>query len=126
MKRFALLFLLISLVFSSCSQDEVEPLQACDTQNVLVDLPWLAALINEQEQSFIGQNYSFISSGKIKGRRVFILNNCCPYCSMTPPPVLDCSGNELGDVATSGFEIKEIDNYEVIWKSSKNSCAFPE
>lgn len=126
MRRSVFLLLVFALTFGSCSEDDVEPLQACETQNVLVDLPWLAELIEEQEQSFIGQNFSFISTGKIKGRRVFVLNNCCPYCSMLPPPVYDCSGNILGDLATRGFEFEEIDNYEVIWKSSNNGCGFPD
>lgn len=126
MKNALFLFLILAVGFSSCSEDEVEPLQACDTQNVLVDLPWLANLIEEQEQSNIGQNYSFITTGKIKQRRVFFLQNCCPNCLFAPPTILDCSGNALGTLGTKGFELDDIENYEVIWKSSENSCNFPE
>lgn len=126
MKKATFLFLIFTICFSACSEDEVEPLQACNTQNVLVDLPWLAELIEEQEQGFIGQNYSYISTGKIKQRRIFFLQNCCPNCLFPPPDLLDCSGNVLGTLGTKGFEFDDIDNYEVIWKSSKNSCSFSE
>lgn len=126
MNRATILFLVFAMSLSACSEDEVAPLQSCNTQNVLVDLPWLAELIEEQEQSFIGQNYAFITTGKINKRRVFFLQNCCPNCSSAPPDLLDCSGNVLGVLGTKGFELDDIENYEVIWKSSENSCAFSE
>ncbi len=125
MKKAAFLILFFAFGFSSCSEDEVEPLQACDTQNVLVDLPWLAELIEEQEQFFIGQNYSFISTGKIKNRRVFVLQNCCPFCASIFP-VYNCSGEVLGSIGEEGFRFEDIENIEVIWKSSENGCNFPE
>lgn len=125
MKRTAILLLAFAMSFSACSEDEVIPLQACDTDNVLEDLSWLAELTEEQEQSFIGQNFSFISTGKIKNRRVFILQNCCPYCASIFP-VYSCSGEVLGSIGEEGFEFDDIQNIEVIWKSSENNCNFPE
>lgn len=123
MKRTAILLLAFAMSFSACSEDEVAPLQACDTQNVLMDLPWLAELIEEQEQSFVGQNYSFIATGKFNQRRVFILQNCCPNCASIFP-IYTCEGDVLGTLGSGGIEFDSIDNYEVIWKSSENSCAF--
>jgi hypothetical protein len=125
MKKAAFLILILAIGFSSCSEDEVEPLQSCDTQNVLVDLPWLAELIEEQEQYFIGQNYSYITTGKIKDRRVFVLQNCCPFFASIFP-VFNCSGEVLGSIGEEGFEFEDIENYEVIWKSSENGCNFSE
>lgn len=125
MKKAVYLFLILAIAFSSCSKDEVEPLQACDTQNVLVDLPWLAELIEEQEQFIIGQNFSFIGTGKLNQKRVFILQNCCPFCN-TVAPVYDCNGEELGFLGSNDINFEDIENYEVIWKSSKNECAFSE
>lgn len=121
MKKAAFLILILAIGFSSCSEDEVEPLQTCDTQNVLVDLPWLAELIEEQEQSFVGQNYSYISTGKLNKRRVFILQNCCPFCNSVYS-VQDCAGNTLGYLGSGGIEADKISDLEVIWKSSGNVC----
>lgn len=123
MKKAAFLILVFVIGFSSCSEDEVEPFQVCDTQNVLVDLPWLTELIEEQEQFTIGQNYSFIATGKFNQKRVFVLQNCCPLCNSIYP-VYDCSGAVLGVIGSEGIEFEKIENYEVIWKSSKNSCSF--
>lgn len=124
MKKATYLFLILAIGFSACSDDS-EPLQACKTDNVLVDLPWLAELIEEQEQSFIGQNYSFISTGKYKLKTVFILQNCCPNCNSVSP-VYDCSGEKLGFLGSNDIEIDKVQKYEVIWKSSENSCVFSE
>lgn len=125
MKKAAFLFLIFAIGFSSCSEDEVEPLQACDTQNVLVDLPWLAELIEEQEQFAISRDFSYVSTGLYNQSRVFILQNCCPLC-LSSYPVYDCSGAVLGVIGSEGIEFEKIENYEVIWKSSKNSCSFSE
>ncbi len=125
MSRLVILLLVFGFTFSACSEDEVEPLQVCDTQNVLVDLPWLAELIEEQEQSFIGQNYSFIATAKLKQRRVFILQNCCPFCASIFP-VFNCSGEVLGSIGSEGMDFEDFNNYEVIWKSSDNTCNFLE
>ncbi len=125
MKKAAFIFLIFAIGFVACSDDEVEPLQACDTQHVLVDLPWLAELIEEQEQFIIGQNFSFIGTGKLNQKRVFILQSCCPFCN-TVAPVYDCKGEELGFLGSNDINFEDIENYEVIWKSSKNECAFSE
>lgn len=125
MKNTLFFFLIIIFLFSACSDDS-EPLQACKTENVLEDLPWLNDVIEEQEQSFIGRNYSFISTGQYKLKTVFILQNCCPNCSSLPPSVYDCSGNILGYLGSEGIEFDKVKNYEVIWKSSENSCGFSE
>lgn len=125
MSRATLICLFFAITFSSCSKEEVEPIQACDTQNVLVDLPWLAELIEEQEQFEISQSYSFISTGEINGRSIFVLQNCCPFCN-TISPVYDCSGQPIGLLNSSDIKFEDIENYEVIWKSSKNECSFQE
>lgn len=125
MIRLGVFLLVFAFTFIACSEDEVEPLQACNTQNVLVDLPWLAELIEEQEQSEIGQNFSFIATGKFGKSRVFILQNCCPFCASIFP-VFNCSGDVLGSIGSDGFDLDKIENYEVIWKSSINACGFSE
>lgn len=116
-----LVYLFALLFCFSCSEVS-EPMEACATDNVLTDLPWLIDLIENEENGFIGKNYSYISTGIYKSKRIFILSNCCPNCLMLPPPVYDCSGNMLGRVGDDDFESDKIKDEEVIWKSSENSC----
>ena len=121
MKKAILLFLMFSLVFSSCSEDDLDPIQACDTENALVDLPWLAELIEEQEQSEIGKKFSYISTGVYQGQTVFSLQNCCPFCNSVYT-ISDCKGNNLGFLGAGGIDPSSITNWRVIWKSSENTC----
>lgn len=112
---------LICLNFS-CSEDS-EPIEACATDNVLEDLPWLVERIEELEKSDFGQEYSFISKGTYQSQTVFIFQNCCPNCNSVFT-VQDCSGNSLGTFGTGGIQTSEVTDMTVIWKSSKNSCNF--
>jgi hypothetical protein len=123
MQRAFLLFLMVSLVISSCSKDELDPIQACATDNVLQDLPWLAELIEGLEQSEIGSKYSYISQAVYEGQTVFVLQNCCPFCNSIYT-VTDCAGNDLGFIGSGGIDPSTITSSEVIWKSSENTCAF--
>lgn len=122
MKKALFLFLMLSLVISSCSKDELDPIQDCNTENVLKDLPWLVELIEAQEQSEIGKKYSYISKGIYQGQTVFSLQNCCPFCNSIST-VTDCAGNDLGFLGSGGIEPSSITDWEVIWRSSENTCA---
>jgi hypothetical protein len=122
MKNFGYLFALLAIVTFSCS-DVSDPIQTCDVDNVLTDLPWLADLLEEQESHQIGQAYSYLSSGKYKSKRVFILSNCCPYCLSLPNPVYDCAGNMLGRLYADDIEPDKVKDQEIIWRSSDNSCS---
>ena len=123
MKKALLLFLMVSLVISSCSKDELDPIQDCGTDNVLQDLPWLAELIEGLEQSEIGSKYSYISQAVYEGQTVFVLQNCCPFCNSVYT-VTDCAGNDLGFIGSGGIDPSAITDSEVIWKSSENTCVF--
>ena len=126
-RNFIYLFALLAIVTFSCSDDS-DPIQSCDVNNVLTDLPWLVDLIEEEEKIFVGQSYSIIYSGMYrsgvmsKPQRVFVITNCCPNCSMLPPPVYDCAGNMLGRLYADDIEPEKVMEWEIIWKSSDNSC----
>lgn len=126
MKNPIYLFAFLGLLAFSCS-DDPDPIKACDVDNVL-DMPWMAELIEVEEQHEIGQSYSYLMTGKYKSaamsapQPVFFFMNCCPNCLMVPPVVYDCGGGELGRMGSEGILLEEIKDQEVIWKSSKNSC----
>ncbi|WP_111669851.1 hypothetical protein [Algoriphagus litoralis] len=121
MKKVLLLFLIISSLISSCSEEDLDPVQACNTNNALVELPWLAELIEAQEQSEIGKKYSYISKGIYQGETIFSLQNCCPFCNSIYL-VINCEGETLGYLGSGGIEPSSITDWEVIWKSSENTC----
>ncbi|MBN7813168.1 hypothetical protein J0A68_19590 [Algoriphagus sp. H41] len=116
MKRFFLFSFLAAVVFSC--QDDLKPEAGCDVDNVF-EIPWLAEQIEGLEKSEIGKRYSYLLSGQYGAKTVFIFNSCCPYCSMTPPMVYDCAGNELGRSDSVG---EDIQNLKVIWEASEYSC----
>lgn len=122
MKKALLLFLMLSLVISSCSKDELDPIQDCNTENVLQDLPWLVELIEAQEQSEIGKKYSYISKGIYQGQTVFSVQNCCPFCNSIYL-IINCEGETLGFLGSEGIDPSSITDWEVIWRSSENTCA---
>lgn len=108
----------------SCSDD---PDPSCEGANAL-DLPWLTNLIEQEELHEIGQQYSYLNKGIYmpgnmnSPQRIFFFGNCCPFCSMMPPMVYDCNGNELGRIGEAGIFWERIKDLEVIWKSSDNTC----
>lgn len=113
-----LLFVLLAVIVFSCSDDQ-DP--SCNVDNVVTDLPWLADLLSEEENHFIGQSYSILYTGTYKSKTVFLIGNCCPNCLMLPPSVYDCKGKVLGSLG-DGIEWEDIKDQKVIWKSSNNSC----
>ena len=120
MKRLSCTLIFSGLLAFSCT-DDLDPVVGCDMDNVF-DLPWLAERIEGLEDSDIGRNYSYLHSGQYDSQTVFVFGSCCPYCSMAPPSLYDCSGNELGRLGTGGIEWGDIKDLKVIWKSSDNSC----
>lgn len=108
----------------SCSDD---PDPACSGDNALA-MPWLTDLIEVEEQHEIGQSYSYLMTGMYKSaamsvpQPIFFFMNCCPACLMAPPVIYDCGGNELGRMVSEGILWEEIQDKEVIWRSSNNCC----
>ena len=120
MNKLIYLFAFLGLLAFSCS-DDTDPVKACNVDNVL-DMPWMQELIAETEEFEIGRDYAYITMGTYDSQTVFVPQNCCPNCNMSPPLVYDCSGEVLGQLRTDGIEWEEITDSEVIWKSSNNSC----
>lgn len=120
MKNYIYLFALLVCLSFSCSEDP-KPIEACATDNVLEDLPWLVEKIEEFEQSTFGQEYSYISKGTYQSQAVFIFQNCCPFCN-TVFTVYDCSGNFMDTLGSGGISPSEITGMAVIWKSADSSC----
>ncbi len=118
MKNLIYLFVFLGLV-TSCSDD---PDPSCNVENVVTDLPWLADLLAEEENHFIGQTYSILYTGAYKSKTVFVIGNCCPNCSMAPPAVYDCTGRVLGYMGTDGIEWEDLKDSRIIWRSSNNQC----
>ncbi|GAA0881337.1 hypothetical protein GCM10009119_43070 [Algoriphagus jejuensis] len=117
-----LLFAFLVLAAFSCSED-LNPVAGCDVDNVF-DLTWLKERIEDSEKSEIGRKYTSLHAAQYGSQTVFMFMNCCPYCSMAPPSLYDCSGNNLGQVGTDRIDWEEITDFEVIWKSSENECIF--
>lgn len=102
---------------------------ACQENKGICDLPedtqpvWVQDLITDLEGS-AAFNYSYIVTGTYEGQQVFVLKNCCPFCS-SAFPVFICDGTEIG---TIGSEINgnNIRDEEFYWAPAGVQCSIIE
>lgn len=114
------LVLLIALSFSC--QEETTPSTTCLIENPVQELDWMKVIIKELESSFLTE-YMYISQARYGPSKVFLVQNCCPFCS-TVTPVYNCEGVLLGILGSgeNGIDPSTIKNSKVIWKPENFSC----
>jgi len=119
MKPAACIFLIF---ISSCVSNELPQANNCDVANPIEDLPWLKAEIADRNDSEMERKYWYITQASYKVETVFIVKNCCPMCSMLPPPVYSCDGELL--FRATDEEYNRISHERIIWKSAEYECTF--
>lgn len=117
----AAIFIIIAFIATagSCSKDLDPSGPACNVADAVNDLPWLKAKAQELEASDLHQ-YHYINKGIYNGQTVFVMANCCPFCSWIPI-AYTCDGEQVTD-----FDFQKVENSEVFWKSKDNVCQFTQ
>ncbi|MDX5339730.1 MAG: hypothetical protein LPK25_11925 [Cyclobacteriaceae bacterium] len=114
-------FLFLSLVIFSCKESEGP--ESCGVENPAQNLPWLAERIEEIEASSFSE-YFYVTEARYKGNTVFLMENCCPFCSSVVT-VFNCSGENIGYLSEqNGIDPAEITQVRIAWKPSNSSCNF--
>lgn len=101
----------LCLLFTSCNEDE--PLD-------LEGLEWLQAEIADIQQSSLAE-YFYVNEAEYKRDRVFIIENCCPFCSSAPAAVYSEEGEVLGRIGDSitDDDLKEV---QLFWQPDDAAC----
>ena len=124
MKRYFFLFIAIPfLTLTSCDHESSD----CPTMDGICDNRCVETLITqlevEQSTGTVTRDFAYLAEAMHKGEAVYILANCCPYCSSIFP-VYDCSGNQIGHVDDNNFSPALLNNAKIIWRSENNQCSF--
>jgi hypothetical protein len=114
LKKILLLFV-YSLIVFSCNENE-DP-AGCGVENPVEDIAWIKEAIKFQNSGLAG--FAYLVQGTYKGRTVFIMESCCPFCNIITV-VQDCRGEVLPDASVS-----DVINKKVIWKPSSSVCTIP-
>lgn len=122
MKKLIIIFLFLSIAFSC--QDPEGP-ESCGVENPTENLPWLKETIEGLMNSELGV-YFYIVEGRYEGNTVFMVQNCCPFCSSVVS-VTNCEGQNLGYLSeTNGIDPKKVTFLQTIWKHPQGTCNFPD
>jgi hypothetical protein len=108
-------FVLLSLSFCACSDDDKIVLPVCEFDDPAEDLPWLKEEIEGFDEYDLGK-YFYVMQGEYNGGIVFTIDNCCPFCNTTPPQVFDCNGVVV-DLKTT-----DISNWTTVWQADDSQC----
>ncbi|MEQ9300978.1 MAG: hypothetical protein RIF33_20555 [Cyclobacteriaceae bacterium] len=100
----------LCLLFTSCQEDE--PLD-------LEGLEWLQAEIADIQQSSLAE-YFYINEAEYKRDRVFIIENCCPFCS-TVVSVYSEEGELLGYIGDS-IATDQLKDQRLFWQPEDAAC----
>lgn len=118
MRKYWILVFYSFLIFSCSDRDDN---LNCDTNDPIKDLAWLKAEIEQREtNSFLYEEYFYISQAYYNSQNVFLYLNCCPFCN-TSIPVYDCEGNSLGFIGDDILSI-DITNSFIIYEPSDFAC----
>lgn len=116
--------LVFFIVFSFSCQEDVVPGPACNVENPVRDLDWLADIAEELDNSGLREVF-YISQAEYRLKTVFIVRNCCVNCSTLPPPVYNCEGKQIGSIGTGKEDIDPeiLENSIIVWKTDNFACA---
>ncbi len=118
-----ILMALCALLLFTCKEDDnPNPKNACSVEDPVHDLPWLAAKVEEMQNSSLAE-YWYVTQAQYGTETVFIYGNCCPFCN-TMTPVFNCSGEQLGIVGDGTFEMDSFKDEAVIWAPDDSHCQF--
>jgi hypothetical protein len=122
-KKLAFPFLFLIMFTFSC-QEEVASGPACEVENPVRDLGWLADIAKELDNSGL-RDVFYISQAQYKSKPVFAVQNCCAFCNTSPPPVYDCEGKQIGFIGSGKGDIDPdiLENSIIVWKTEGFTCA---
>lgn len=112
MKSF-LIVLLSSAILFGCSDGENPT--SCGVENPVDDLAWIKEAIEFSQSSGLA-GFTYLVQGTYKGKTVFIVESCCPFCNLISA-VQDCRGEVIPDASVS-----DVTNKKVIWKPENSAC----
>lgn len=117
-----LFFLFLSILFSSCSDNDDEIISACGVANPVEELAWLKAEIDTREANpSEDMKYCYITQGEYNGDIVFVYWDCNPLINKIIP-VYDCEGTFLNNTNENQIPFDAISNQKIIWKTSDFVC----
>jgi hypothetical protein len=115
------IFIILTILSLSCREEDESKL-LCSVENPVEDLAWLANQIHEWENSSSDfSHYNYVTKATYGDETIFILGNCCPNCA-TVWPVFNCTGVEIGQIGSPGFDPEILDRDELVWKPEDSSC----
>lgn len=117
-----LLFTCFLVLSTSCNVDEDPTVIPCGVQNPAEDLDWMKELVIELESTEMGREYSYIKSGYYEGNFYYYLGSCCPNCNWASV-TYNCQGEVQEDLE---FEMNDMTDVQLVWRSESNMCAFEE
>lgn len=100
-------------LFNSCT--ETEGPDSCGVGDPAKDLAWAKEWIQEMESAGL-QQYSYLVQASFKGKPVFFMNLCCPFCKFALI-VKDCQGNVVNDISSD-----QLSDQKIIWKPDNLVC----
>ncbi|MFL0685735.1 MAG: hypothetical protein ACJLTB_21445 [Algoriphagus aquaeductus] len=114
MKKYLFLLVCSALLFS-CNDEEGPAV--CGVENPVEDLVWLKEAVEFSQSNGLA-GFAYLIQGTYKGKTVFIMENCCPFCLILSV-VQDCRGVVIPDAS-----VNDVTNKKVIWKPANSGCNF--
>jgi hypothetical protein len=99
------------LLLMACQEDE-----PIDLEN----LEWLQLEIADLQQYSLAE-YFYVNEAEYKKDRVFVIENCCPFCATAPPEVYSEEGEILGRLGDT-IEADELKNVVLFWQPEDAAC----
>lgn len=113
MKKLIFTFLIGIVLLGSCNENEYPSI--CGVENPTEDLAWLKSLIQTSESGGLAE-YAYLIQATYKGRTVFSMASCCPFCNWIAI-IQDCQGNVVEDAS-----LNDLENQQVIWSPENSVC----
>jgi len=108
-----LLVLLSSTLLFGCADSENPT--SCGVENPVEDLAWLKEAIEFSQSNGLA-GFAYLIQGTYKGKTVFIMETCCPFCLIISV-VQNCRGEVIPDAS-----VNDVKNKKVIWKPANSGC----
>lgn len=122
MKTHCAIALLMATFIAGCEEERSFE-KACDVEEPVEELSWLAEEIKIIEQSDQAK-FLYVSMAEYNHDLVFIFHNCCPFCSYIQP-VKNCAGALVGILGKrdEDVEYEQVSHEVIIWKPDNLECA---